>query len=74
MPYYTRIDRPATAEQRRSWWRSHQNLSWTSTLAGEPIIERLAHAPGNGASIGGLKVVSRNGWFAGPTLRNRKHL
>ena len=33
-------------------------------LAGEPIIEKLAQAPGNGAPIGGLKVVARNGWFA----------
>jgi len=35
-----------------------------STLAGEPIAARLTHAPGNGAAIGGLKVVAENGWFA----------
>jgi phosphoglucomutase len=35
-----------------------------SVLAGEPILSRLTAAPGNGASIGGLKVVTENGWFA----------
>ena len=34
------------------------------TLAGDPIVSRLTAAPGNGAPIGGLKVVTRNGWFA----------
>jgi phosphoglucomutase len=33
-------------------------------LAGEPILSKLTHAPGNGAAIGGLKVVTKNGWFA----------
>ena len=33
-------------------------------LAGEPIVAKLTHAPGNGAAIGGLKVVTENGWFA----------
>ena len=33
-------------------------------LAGEPILDRLTHAPGNGAAIGGLKVTTENGWFA----------
>jgi phosphoglucomutase len=36
----------------------------TSTLAGEPIVAKLTKAPGNNASIGGLKVVTANGWFA----------
>lgn len=36
----------------------------SKTLAGEPILDRLSAAPGNGASIGGLKVVTENGWFA----------
>jgi phosphoglucomutase len=35
-----------------------------SSLAGEPITQKLTHAPGNGKAIGGLKVVSENGWFA----------
>ena len=64
MPYYTRIDRPATAEQKAKLGALSPESVLASTLAGEPIIERLTHAPGNGASIGGLKVVSRNGWFA----------
>ena len=34
------------------------------TLAGEPILQKLTHAPGNNAAIGGLKVVTENGWFA----------
>jgi len=33
-------------------------------LAGEPIVAKLTHAPGNGAAIGGLKVAAKNGWFA----------
>ncbi len=36
----------------------------TASLAGEPILARLTKAPGNGAEIGGLKVVAENGWFA----------
>jgi len=63
-PYYTRIDRPATAEQKTQLGALSPESVLASTLAGEPIIERLTHAPGNGASIGGLKVVSRDGWFA----------
>ena len=35
-----------------------------SDLAGEPIIQKLSRAPGNGAAIGGLKIVTANGWFA----------
>jgi len=35
-----------------------------TTLAGDPILAKLTRAPGNGAEIGGLKVVTRNGWFA----------
>ena len=40
------------------------SLVEASTLAGEPIIAKLTAAPGNGAAIGGLKVVTENGWFA----------
>ena len=36
----------------------------SSELAGEPILAKITHAPGNGAAIGGLKVVTKNGWFA----------
>jgi phosphoglucomutase len=49
-------------------WRSRAtsttHFRGASTLAGEPITARLTRAPGNGAPIGGLKVVSRRGWFA----------
>lgn len=40
------------------------SLVEASTLAGEPIISKLTKAPGNGAALGGLKVVTENGWFA----------
>jgi phosphoglucomutase len=63
-PYYTRIDTPATPEQKAKL----QKLSpWDvkeSKLVGEPITAKLTSAPGNGAPIGGLKVVAANGWFA----------
>jgi phosphoglucomutase len=63
-PIYTRIDQPATpAEKARLEQLSPAQVTG-STLAGEPITAVLTKAPGNGASIGGLKVVSQNGWFA----------
>ena len=64
MPYYTRIDRPATPEQKAKLGALSPESVKASTLAGEPIIDRLTRAPGNNASIGGLKVVSKSGWFA----------
>jgi phosphoglucomutase len=39
-------------------------MVWASDMAGEPILQKLTHAPSNGAAIGGLKVVTENGWFA----------
>ncbi len=63
-PYYTRIDAPASAEE-KSKLRSLSPANVTETdLAGEPITAKLTNAPGNDAEIGGLKVVARNGWFA----------
>jgi phosphoglucomutase len=63
-PIYTRIDQPATpAEKARLKQLSPAQVT-SSTLAGEAITAVLTKAPGNGASIGGLKVVSQNGWFA----------
>jgi phosphoglucomutase len=63
-PIYTRIDQAATpAEKARLKQLSPEQVTG-STLAGEPITAVLTKAPGNGASIGGLKVVSQNGWFA----------
>jgi phosphoglucomutase len=63
-PYYTRIDAPATPEQKASLERLSPDAVETADLAGEPIVAKLTRAPGNGAPIEGLKVVTRNGWFA----------
>jgi phosphoglucomutase len=63
-PLYTRIDAPATAEQRARLEELSPVSVGTPTLASEPIIQKLTRAPGNDAPIGGLKVVARNGWFA----------
>ena len=62
--YYTRIDAPATPEQKANLARLSPEAVRAATLAGESITARLTHAPGNGAAIGGLKVVAENGWFA----------
>jgi phosphoglucomutase len=62
--YYTRIDAPATPEQKVRLERLSPEAVKAPNLAGEPITEKLTRAPGNGAPIGGLKVVTRNGWFA----------
>jgi phosphoglucomutase len=63
-PYYTRIDAPATPEQKAMLQRLSPKMVATDTLAGESIMAKLTSAPGNGAAIGGLKVVAANGWFA----------
>jgi phosphoglucomutase len=63
-PYYTRIDAPATPEEKASLQKLSPEAVRESNLAGEPITVKLTSAPGNGAPIGGLKVVARNGWFA----------
>jgi phosphoglucomutase len=63
-PYYTRIDAPATPDQKARLQKLSPAAVATATLAGEPITAKLTSAPGNGAPIGGLKVVSDNGWFA----------
>ncbi len=63
-PVYTRIDAPATPKQKEALGRlSPGNISLIN-LAGEKVTSVLTNAPGNGASIGGLKVSSENGWFA----------
>ena len=62
--YYARIDAPATPEQKAKLERLSPDAIKTANLAGEPIVAKLTHAPGNDAPIGGLKVVTRNGWFA----------
>jgi phosphoglucomutase len=63
-PCYTRIDAPATPEQKARLQKLSPEAVKASTLAGEPILARLTKAPGNGAPIGGLKVVAESGWFA----------
>jgi phosphoglucomutase len=63
-PIYERIDAPATAEQKAALKKLSPDMVTARELAGEPVIARLSHAPGNDAPIGGLKVVAENGWFA----------
>jgi phosphoglucomutase len=63
-PAYARIDSPATREQKAALGKLSPDDVTADTLAGDPIRARLTKAPGNDASIGGLKVVTDNGWFA----------
>jgi phosphoglucomutase len=63
-PYYTRIDAAATPEQKAKLQKLSPAAVKESDLAGEPITAKLTKAPGNGAPIGGLKVVAPSGWFA----------
>ncbi|MEK6301624.1 MAG: phosphoglucomutase (alpha-D-glucose-1,6-bisphosphate-dependent) [Acidobacteriota bacterium] len=63
-PYYTRIDAPATPEQKARLRKLSPDAVKASELAGEPIVAKLTRAPGNDEPIGGLKVVTSNGWFA----------
>jgi phosphoglucomutase len=62
--YYTRIDAPATPEEKAKLRELSAQAVTASTLAGEPIVAKLTRAPGNNAPIGGLKVVTKSGWFA----------
>ncbi len=62
--YYTRIDAPATAEQRAVLKKLSPEMITASELAGETITAKLTRAPANNAEIGGLKVITKNGWFA----------
>jgi phosphoglucomutase len=85
--YYTRIDAPATPEQKAKLARLSPESVKASDAAGEPIIQKLTRAPGNNAPIGGLKVVTASGWFAArpsgteavykiyaESFRNERHL
>jgi phosphoglucomutase len=63
-PFYTRIDAPVSAEQKNRLKKLSPDAVTATELAGEPITAKLTRAPGNNASIGGLKVVSPSGWFA----------
>jgi phosphoglucomutase len=61
---YTRIDAPATPEQKARLRKLSPEDVKEETLAGEPITAKLTRAPGNNAAIDGLKIVTANGWFA----------
>ena len=63
-PYYTRLDVPASPEQKAKLAKLSPEAVQESALAGEPISARLTRAPGNDAPVGGMKVVTASGWFA----------
>jgi phosphoglucomutase len=63
-PAYRRVDAPATPDQKAALGRLAPSDVTAKTLAGDPITAILTRAPGNDAPIGGLKVVTANGWFA----------
>jgi phosphoglucomutase len=62
--FYERIDVPASREQKAALKKLSPHHITAKDLAGEPILSKLTRAPGNDAEIGGLKVVTREGWFA----------
>jgi phosphoglucomutase len=63
-PVYRRVDVAATPEQKAALARLSAEQVNAKELAGEPIVDVLTAAPGNGAPIGGVKVIAQNGWFA----------
>jgi phosphoglucomutase len=63
-PHYERLDAPATAGQKACLAALQPDQVQADTLAGEPVLAKLTRAPGNGAAIGGLKLVAASGWFA----------
>ena len=63
-PVYARVDAAATPAEKAILKKLAPEAVTATALAGEPILARLTRAPGNGAGIGGLKVVAENGWFA----------
>jgi phosphoglucomutase len=63
-PFYTRIDAPATAPEKELLKNMKPEMVKAEILAGEKIDKILTKAPGNNAAIGGLKVMTENGWFA----------
>jgi phosphoglucomutase len=63
-PAYDRVDAPATPAQKKMLAQLSPQQVHSAQLAGEKILATLTRAPGNGAPIGGLKVVAENGWFA----------
>lgn len=63
-PSYARVDAPATRAQKAALASLSASAVTATDLAGERIVQRMTHAPGNGAPIGGLKVCTEHGWFA----------
>jgi phosphoglucomutase len=63
-PAYARVDAPATRDEKARLGALSPDDVTATSLAGEPIVAKLTEAPGNGASIGGLKVTTENAWFA----------
>lgn len=63
-PCYGRVEAVASFEQKKVLTALSSNDVTAELLAGEKIIQILSHAPGNNAAIGGIKVVTDNGWFA----------
>jgi len=63
-PLYERMDAAASPAEKERLKKLSPEMVSASELAGEPILEKLTHAPHNRAAIGGLKVVTENGWFA----------
>jgi phosphoglucomutase len=64
VPFYERIDAPATVEQKALLKAVSSEQIGMKELAGEPVRAKLTTAPGNGAPFGGIKVIAENGWFA----------
>ncbi|MDD3846546.1 MAG: phosphoglucomutase (alpha-D-glucose-1,6-bisphosphate-dependent) [Syntrophorhabdaceae bacterium] len=63
-PFYVRVDAPATPAEKEAIGCLTPEAIKEDELAGEPITSKMTSAPGNNAPIGGLKVATRNGWFA----------
>lgn len=63
-PVYERMDAPASTAQKTALGNLSPDMVQAQELAGEPVLAKLTHAPANNAAIGGLKVVTENGWFA----------
>jgi phosphoglucomutase len=63
-PAYERIDAPASKAQKAALGKLNGDAIQATELAGEPITAKLSSAPGNGAAIGGVKVVTEHAWFA----------
>ena len=73
-PAYARIDAAATREEKAKLAALSPDDVTAESLAGEPITAKLTEAPGNGAAIGGLKVVTESAWFAARPQRHRGRL